>query len=457
VSRKRQKSRAPKPRSQPRPQTRSQPRAQGWLWLARILIAAAIAGSIYLSWAALAGERLPGCGPESGCDEVLSSRWARLFGIPVAFGALLVYGALAMTAGGARAGSSMALQRVVRAVTLFAAGLTLFAAAWFVGLQLFAVGSFCVYCMTVHACGSAAALLILFKTAWVRPRGRGAHTRDVVLLSRPAAAGVMVWALLAIALLGLAQSLSQPPAFVSRGMPGGVELGSVPDQVGGVSDQGGSDEMQPGMGGTRGRILRLHSGAFEFDLDQVPYSGEVTAPHVVVNLFDYTCRHCRVLHGFLNETRRTFSNQLAIVSLPVPLDPGCNGLVTRHLPDHTNACVYARIGLAVWRADRRHMETFEGWMFTPPRPPTPEAAREYAIGLVGADAFSRATNDPWIAQQLEQSTRLFATNYQQSRISRLPQLVIGTNIVVGDFRRVDALYQLLSTQLNLVVPQRVGP
>jgi hypothetical protein len=263
-------------------------------------------------------------------------------------------------------------------------------------------------------------------------------------------------ALVAIALLGLGQSLHQPPTLVSRPLPGGMEIGSAaPRQA--VADQGPSETARHEVAAVGRRTLRLHGGTFEFDLDEVPYLGAVEAPHVVLNLFDYSCQHCRGLHGFLGEARRTFSNELGIVSLPAPLDPACNALVPRHLPDHTNACVYARIGLAVWRADREKLESFDRWIFTPARPPTTEAARQHAIELVGAEAFARASQDPWIESQLEQSTRLFATNYQLSRISRLPQLVIGTNIVVGNFRRVDALYQLLSTHLDLVVSPPAAP
>ena len=88
-----------------------QPQGRGWLWVVRVLILAAMIGSSYLAWAALGGERLPGCGPESGCDEVLSSRWARIFGIPVAWGALLVYGALGWAASGVRSDSPVAVQQ----------------------------------------------------------------------------------------------------------------------------------------------------------------------------------------------------------------------------------------------------------------------------------------------------------------------------------------------------------
>jgi uncharacterized membrane protein len=392
---------------------------------------------------------LPGCGPESGCDEVLSSRWARIFGVPVALGALLVCGTLGWAAGGVRSGTGAAVQRRVRAVAWFTAVLTLSAAAWFVALQVFVVGAVCSYCMSIHACGSAAALLVLLKTSLIQPRGRTSAPQAAALVTRPVAAGLVITALFAVALLGLGQALHQPPAVVSRALPEWIELGSGA-AGGGVPDQGRSEA-------TAARTLRLHGGAFEFKLDEVPYLGAAEAPHVVLNLFDYTCQHCRVLHGFLEEARRTFSNELGIVSLPAPLDPGCNALVPRPLPDHTNACAYARIGLAVWRAEPEQLESFDRWIFTPPRPPTPEAVCEHAIGLVGAEAFARASEDPWIENQLDQSTRLFATNYLVSRMSRLPQLMMGTNIVVGNFRRADALYQMLSTHLDLVATRPAAP
>jgi uncharacterized membrane protein len=402
-----------------------------WLWLARLMILVAGVGSAYLAMAALDGERLPGCGPESGCDDVLNSRWAQLFGVPVSFGALLVYGTLVAATCGFPPRTSAPVQRGVRATALFAALLTLVAAVWFIGLQIFVVGAFCAYCNTIHVCGSAAALLILLKYPLIARRGLADQTRSEFLVARTTAVRVTLGALLVVALLGLGQSLHEPQSFVTRGIAGG-----------------NNPEIAP----TAGRTLRLHGGAFEFDLGEVPFSGSVEAAHVVVNLFDYTCQHCRVLHGFLKQAHRTFSNQLAVVNLPSPLDPACNALVTRHLADHTNACDYARIGLAVWRADRAQSAAFDEWIFTPSRPPTTDQAREQAIELVGADAFATASSDPWIDRQLEEYTRLFATNYQQSRISRLPQLIIGTNIVVGNFRRVDDLYRLLSTQLEFPVP-----
>src|SRR5580698_544682 len=52
----------------------------------------------YLLSVSRAHRHLPaGCGQGSGCDEVLNSRWAQVFGVPVSGPALAVYGVLLLT------------------------------------------------------------------------------------------------------------------------------------------------------------------------------------------------------------------------------------------------------------------------------------------------------------------------------------------------------------------------
>lgn len=68
-------------------------RHPNWPLLALALLGMALAG--YLSYTAWAGEKLPYCGAGSGCETVQSSRWATLFGVPVAFWGFLAYAALA--------------------------------------------------------------------------------------------------------------------------------------------------------------------------------------------------------------------------------------------------------------------------------------------------------------------------------------------------------------------------
>ena len=48
----------------------------------------------YLAWTSFSGGSVKGCTAGSGCDIVLTSRWASLFGLPTAFWGLLAYAGL---------------------------------------------------------------------------------------------------------------------------------------------------------------------------------------------------------------------------------------------------------------------------------------------------------------------------------------------------------------------------
>jgi uncharacterized membrane protein len=71
-------------------------RSPNWPLLALSLVGIALAA--YLSWTEWTGSSLKGCAVGSGCDVVLSSRWATLLGLPIALWGLLAYVTLAGTA-----------------------------------------------------------------------------------------------------------------------------------------------------------------------------------------------------------------------------------------------------------------------------------------------------------------------------------------------------------------------
>ena len=199
-------------------------------------------------------------------------------------------------------------------------------------------------------------------------------------------------------------------------------------------------------------MIGLHGDLFQLNLSELPVMGSLDAPCVIVHFFDYSCQHCRQLHPILLKAVRELSNQLAVVSLHLPLATNCNRMIKRPLPDHTNACAYALDGLALWRANPAKLPEFEDWIFTPPRPPMPAETRAEAIRLAGTNEFAKALSDPWIPNRLEQNIRIFETNYVRYKRSALPQLMIGTNIVTGNFRSVDDLYKLLAAQFSIALP-----
>ena len=173
--------------------------------------------------------------------------------------------------------------------------------------------------------------------------------------------------------------------------------------------------------------------------------GPASARTILVGLFDYTCHHCRETRRVIKKAIERASGRLAIVSLPMPLDASCNRLVKRTPEEHAHACEYARLGLAVFRAQPAAFREFDDWLFDPIDPPRIEQARAKATSLAGARALERALGDPWIHERLASNVALYEANAHASDgDTRLPQIVIGDTLVRGTIRTADDLFELLA-------------
>ena len=105
--------------------------------------------------------------------------------------------------------------------------------------------------------------------------------------------------------------------------------------------------------------------------------------------------------------------------------------MTRTPAPHVNACQYARIGLGVWRAKPEAIETYDDWFFGFDRPPSLPEATNQAVALVGAAAFEKAVNDPWINQQIQTDISIYKISGLEYRQGSMPQFILGTNIISG--------------------------
>lgn len=395
------------------------------LWLViRLALGLALVIAGYLSWHAWTGGTVPGCGPESDCDKVLQSRWSTWLSVPVAAPALIIYaGLLGVTVVVPRLDAA-AQVRFVRWLTAGAVVL-IGAALWFVGLQLFVIGSFCRFCLAAHASGLVAGLLMLHVVGRVYGTAGDAWTDP---LRNWMGQGTMA-GLLGLMGLVIGQSLfnAQP-----------IRVEQLPEAA----------KTQK----TEERRLQLHGGKFELRLDEVPVMGSPSAPHAMVSLFDYTCHHCRDTHHLLKQARQTVTNQLAIVTLPMPLDAECNHVLSRTPGAHTNACQYARLGLAVWRANREAFREFDDWLFAPASPPSLAEARNRAEQLVGRENLERELADGWVENQLKMDIAIYEANYRQMQSGQMPQTIFGNHIVLGPITGVQGFYYLLEEHLKLDVP-----
>jgi uncharacterized membrane protein/glutaredoxin len=177
-----------------RPQIATRPRPN---WPILVLSLVGFALTAYLSWAASSGSGLQGCGIDSGCDAVLSSRWATLLGVPTAVWGLLAYGTVAGLAFGPRVGWRWIATWTVSFVgVLYSVYLTT--------VSVTLLGATCPYCLT-----SLAIMTALFAVATSqRPAEMPGFTwRRLLLRAAPAAA-------VAITLLHLNYTgvLGRPPA-----------------------------------------------------------------------------------------------------------------------------------------------------------------------------------------------------------------------------------------------------
>ncbi|HVY71773.1 MAG TPA: vitamin K epoxide reductase family protein [Verrucomicrobiae bacterium] len=435
------------------------------LWLAPT----GLALSLFLLWFSLRGERVPGCGAEGGCDEVLHSRWSSWFGLPVSLPAALMYGAVLWGAIAYRRETNPESRRKTGNLLTMAAVALAGAAIWFIGLQLLVIHAICKFCMATHLVSLATASTLWLglaaspsapmadkdpkpgkrKQREIAAKPAGPPGRVVQVMGGIAAVAVLVIGQLAWQPKTYQiQAMSSPPpaAATTPANPAVVAVPAKPVEAPPLAVWKAPPEPE-----TTGKSLQLPNG-LAVDLTDVPLMGPPNAPHFALHLFDYSCSHCRALHPVLRGALQQLSNQVTVVSLPVPLCTNCNRLVRTQYADHLLACEYARIGLAVWRAAPSRLHEFDDWIFAPPRPPSPAEARAEAIRLVGEGDFNKAIADPWVEQKINLGVNLYEANMKRYRVGQLPQMMVANNLVYGTVLQVGNLYRIMADNFGITNP-----
>ncbi len=452
----------------------------GLLFAIRFLVAGAIVVAGYLAWVSLSGSSAVGCGPDSNCDKVLHSRWGYWLGIPVSVLALLFYVALFITT--FRLGSKVpaAEQRKAWKLLIHLAVALLGAAIWFVGLQFIAIKSLCPFCMSAHGIGVVVGVILLFNAPFRNPPEKPWQQEKQIYVPPGLVQKLVLPAFGGLAVLVAGQLLFTKKSFTTQPAPfntvhtantntpkllstaatqslAKVTIPPATQTAASVVTQAVPPVVTPPLttiaptqllSGSK-RLFQIYGGRFQFDIDEVPLIGKPEAPNKMVSLFDYTCHHCRLMHGHLMEVHKALGDKLSIISLPMPLDSQCNYTVRRTPRAHTNACEYARLGLAVWRANRSLHAQYDDWIFAPTSPPPLAEARAYAAQLVGPGALDKSLQDNWVNEQLKRGIDIYATNYLHVGNGSMPQLIIGTNLTSGTLSGVGDLFQILKQQFGL--------
>lgn len=287
------------------------------------------------------------------------------------------------------------------------------------------------WCMSAHVCGSVLALHILGRAplAW---RSRTTAAADATAAAAPDAveiSGKRLRGTALLAVLGLAVLIGGQVACAPKQ--------HVVAQLGGVSDT----DTGPGPQ----RKVTFLNGRLGLNPHESPTLGNPDAPYVIVDVFDYTCPHCRKLHRLLEKARERYGDQLAIVTLVMPLDSQCNPLVTQTEPMHDDACALAQTALAVWRADRSKFAAFHEWLLQGTAAPYSRDAQAHARELLGAAAFDAALADPWVAQQIQRNIKA----YEVTGGGVIPKLLVRGVLIAGRPGDADELYEVLESELQI--------
>ncbi len=408
-----------------------------WFVIGLLSLAALVAS--YLGFTSWQSGSVAGCGPGSGCGDVLSSRWSSWFGIPVSLLAIPFYLGLAVAVVRLGKSKDSRFHEHWTSLALSSSLVVAWAALWFTFIQAGVLGRFCPWCLTAHAAGLIASLMVcgklLFPTRGSRRFGR---------LTNKAILNAAWVACLGVGLLVGGQLTYQPDTFTVVDL----EQEEVPEA---------SPDSTPSEKPESRDSLRLHGGRFQLKPSTLPGMGQSSAPHAMLSLFDYTCHHCRSTHQHLASLVEAFPNDLSIVSLPMPLNTECNPLMQRmgsKTPRaHQDACHYAALSLAVFRLKPESWQEFDHWLFTGKNPPPVGSANSRAAQLVGDIELLRQTlRDRWISEQVGLAVEIYEANMQANGQGRMPQMVIGSAILAGVVNDASKLFSLVREQFGLEAP-----
>ncbi len=391
------------------------------MWTALAVAVAVLALCVVMAVHSVSGMGLAGCAAGSACDDVMSGRWSRLFGlVPVSALAAGLYLALIfcllcvrLSKDGEVVGLAMKLLPVM-------AGAVVGSAVWFIALMLFEEDGVCRYCLAAHSLGLLEAVLLM-AFGWERDEdGRivGCENNVVGKESKCCFAGK--WGMfgagvILAAVLAVVQVLTAP-SFV-------YQAGSVEEPLPLVEAPG------------------------------APVIGDASRAEAVIDvLFDYQCSHCQKVHSLLPEVVSRLDGRVAFVLCPCPLSAKCNPYVPREDVRFEGSCELAKIGLAVFDIDPEAFAKYDKWMFEAGEdgwwPRGAGDARAFAEGLVGAGRLAEALDSQWLYERLLQTYELFGRTSAGGQ-GGIPRFICSEKWVVPEADSVEGLVDLLASQFGV--------
>ena len=161
---------------------------------------------------------------------------------------------------------------------------------------------------------------------------------------------------------------------------------------------------------------------------------------MLVEMFDYTCEHCRNTHKSLRQAMPLLNDDLAVLALPVPLHRDCNDAATNSSPERADACEIARLAISVWLVDPSKFTAYHDWLFEEKR--SAGQARLYAESLVDRELLAAEIANGTASKFISKNVLL----YKDAGAGVVPKISFPATTVVGEIGSAARVADLVRQQ-----------
>jgi protein-disulfide isomerase/uncharacterized membrane protein len=260
------------------------------------LVGLVVSSMIARTHAEISSGVTPGCSinEQINCVPVLSSDYAYLFGVPIAWFALAAYAAMGVVAGMVAFATGATRRRQLAGLLLVAAVGALVVSAYLAYVAFVVIGHICPQCTALYAVN----LLLLASTTWLTGAAQGSTRDRAAWQGRGRLIGAGVVGTLVVLSAGVLWKGVTSPSVLS------------PDEVCARDPQ----------------FCSQYKGlpVVAVDAPGGHAKGRPDAPVTIVEFSDFECGHCKLAYEGLKQALPLYGEQVQVRFHHFPLDGTCN-------------------------------------------------------------------------------------------------------------------------------------
>ena len=189
-------------------------------------------------------------------------------------------------------------------------------------------------------------------------------------------------------------------------------------------------------------MIHVASANVKLRANQWPIIGSPDAKHIFVELFDYTCPHCRATQQAIHGARAKYGKDLAVIVLAVPLSRACNDTVTTEHASHRESCELAKYSIALWKVAPEKFEEYHEWLLSAQPVPSAAVAKSKAAQMIGSEALDKELAQPNAARFISKHVEI----YRKMGAGPIPKLAFSSTVLTGELRSAEQLSSTIERQ-----------